>query len=157
MWRTDSLEKTLILGKTEGRRRGWQRVTWLGGITNIMYMSLSELQELVMDREAGMLQSTGSQRVRHDWVTELTEVHETETFMVRSVPFYKETKDILLSTTWGHCKKQAIYWPGRGTLLGTTYLGTWILDFSVSRTVRNKCLLLQQHNSWYSMIVAWED
>ena len=71
MRRTDSFEKPLMLGKIEGRRRrGRQRMKcWMASLT--MAMSVSKLRELVMDREAWRAESMGSQRVRHDWATEL--------------------------------------------------------------------------------------
>jgi len=71
MWTDGSLEKTLILGKIEGRRRrGCQRMRWLDGITNAMNMTWADSGRWWGTGRPAVLQSTGSQRIRHDWATE---------------------------------------------------------------------------------------
>ena len=74
MERADSLEKTLMLGKTEGKRRGWQRMRWLNSITDSEDMNLSKFQEMVKTEKPGMVQSIGSQGVGHDSATEQPEL-----------------------------------------------------------------------------------
>ena len=72
MRRTDSLEKTLMLGKIEGRRRGWQRMRWLDGIINLMDWVWVNSGSWWRTGKPGLLQSMGSQRVGHNWVAELS-------------------------------------------------------------------------------------
>ena len=78
MWRTNSFEKTLMLGKIEDkRRRGWQRIRWLDAITNLMDMSLSNSRSWWWTERPDMLQSMGSQIVRHNWGTEVNWYNKT--------------------------------------------------------------------------------
>ena len=159
MWRVDSLKKTLMLGGIGGRRkRGRQRMRWLDGITDSMDMSLSELRELVMDREAwhaaiyGVAKSRTQLRTELNWTEgdERCGLYDGISVLIRG----RDSRELCLFTMCGY-GKVAICKQGRGISPGTKYAGTLILKFLTSGTVWNKCLLFKAPSLWYIIIVAW--
>ena len=153
MQRTDSLEKTLMLGKIEGRRRGQQRMRWLDGITNLMDMSLSKLRELVMDRKDWYAAVYGVAKNR-TWLSDWTELNWTVTHTVKNLPAMQETRFwSLVEDPWRRKRLPTlVFWPREfhGHPWGRKELGTTKrLSLTTMTTIWFTTLSLLQKQAFY--------
>ena len=134
MQRADSFEKTLMLGKIEGRRRrGQQRVRWLDGITDSMDMSLSELRELVMDREAWRAAVNGIVK-SWTWLSNWTELKPR--ILVIIISFHPSYQHTQISIYLSYTQRRKYYWKNTGNYSMESYMNS--LYLLLQNTVPNK-------------------